>query len=105
MSSQWKSFDFFDVTQITLPDDEVRQLFEGNEISSICTGSDSLFVGTLDGYVSIIGKAWTTVRRFQAHEIGAITQMKQVEGTSVLVTVAVGHVDPRTGRLATADAD
>lgn len=55
----------------------------------MCTGSDSLFLGTDDGYVNIIGKSWKVVRKFQAHETGRITHMKQVEGTSLLVTVAV----------------
>ncbi|KAI5458190.1 hypothetical protein BGZ63DRAFT_392842 [Mariannaea sp. PMI_226] len=88
MAISWKSFDFFDVTQIALPEEDTQQLFEGNEISSITTGSDSLFVGTHDGWVNIIGKAWNVIRRFQAHETGSITHMRQVEGTSILVTVA-----------------
>lgn len=86
---QWKSFDFFDATQVTLPNEETRQLVERNEISSLCTGSDSLFFGSYDGWVTIIGKGWKVARSFQAHEAGAITHMRQVEGTSVLVTVAV----------------
>ncbi|KPM45580.1 hypothetical protein AK830_g904 [Neonectria ditissima] len=88
MALSWKSFDFFDVAQIALPAEETQQLFEGNEIASICTGSDSLFLGSYDGWVSIIGKAWNVIRRFQAHDTGAITHMRQVEGTSVLVTVS-----------------
>lgn len=88
---QWKSFDFFDVAQINLPTDEVQQLFESNEISSVATGSDSLFIGSHDGWVSIISKTWNVLRRFQAHDIGSITHMRQVEGTSVLVTVAVSR--------------
>jgi hypothetical protein len=73
---------------VALPDEETRQLFEGNEIASICAGSDSLFLGSSDGYVSIIGKGWKVIRTFQAHE-ARITHMRQVEGTSLLVTVAV----------------
>ncbi|WAO83032.1 E3 ubiquitin-protein ligase PEP5 [Fusarium falciforme] len=88
MAISWKSFDFFDVTQINLADDETRQLFEGNEIASVCAGSDSLFIGSFDGYVSIIGKAWKIIKRFQAYEAGSITHMRQVEGTSLLLTVA-----------------
>ncbi|KAM5357397.1 hypothetical protein ACJZ2D_016307 [Fusarium nematophilum] len=88
MAISWKSFDFFDVAQINLPDEETRQLFEGNEISSVCAGSDSFFIGSYDGYVSIIGKAWKVIRRFQAYEAGSITHMRQVEGTSLLLTVA-----------------
>ncbi|KAH7257727.1 hypothetical protein BKA59DRAFT_491268 [Fusarium tricinctum] len=88
MAISWKSFDFFDVAQITIADDEARQLFEGNEISSVCAGSDSLFLGSFDGYVSIINKSWKIVKRFQAYEAGSITHMRQVEGTSLLLTVA-----------------
>lgn len=85
---QWKSLDFFDVTQVRLADDETRNLFEGNEISSVCSGSDSLFLGSYDGYVRIVGPSWKIVRSFQAHDVGSITHMRQVEGTSILVTVA-----------------
>ncbi|KAM0233513.1 hypothetical protein ACHAPO_007212 [Fusarium lateritium] len=88
MAISWKSFDFFDVAQITLAEDETRQLFEGNEISSVCAGSDSLFLGSFDGYVSIINKSWKVVKRFQAYEAGSITHMRQVERTSLLLTVA-----------------
>ncbi|KAG6190410.1 hypothetical protein E4U36_002893 [Claviceps purpurea] len=85
---QWKSFDFFEVSRISLPDDDARHLFERNEISSICAGSENLFIGGNDGSVSIMGKNWSLIRRFQAHETGRVTHMRQVEGTSLLVTVA-----------------
>ncbi|KAF4505878.1 hypothetical protein G6O67_007781 [Ophiocordyceps sinensis] len=88
MAVSWKSFDFFDVSPVALADDDARQLFESNDISSVCEGSDSLFVGSNDGSVSIIGKSWKVLRKFQAHHVGRIAHMRQVEGTSVLVTVA-----------------
>ncbi|KAG6033437.1 hypothetical protein E4U41_006913 [Claviceps citrina] len=88
MAISWKSFDFFEVSQVSLPDDDARHVFESNEIASICAGSDSLFIGGNDGTVSIIGQSWTVVRRFQAHDTGRVTHMRQVEGTSLLVTVA-----------------
>ncbi|KAH9893802.1 vacuolar protein sorting protein-like protein [Xylariomycetidae sp. FL2044] len=84
----WKAFDFFEVSQVKLGDDETRSLFENNEISSICSGSESLFTGSDNGYVRIIGPSWKVVRSFQAHETGRITHMRQVEGTSLLVTVS-----------------
>ncbi|RDA94681.1 hypothetical protein CP533_2455, partial [Ophiocordyceps camponoti-saundersi (nom. inval.)] len=87
-SEQWKSFDFFDVSSVALADDEARRLLESNEISSVCAGSDSIFVGSNDGAVSIISKPWKVLRKFQAHEAGRISYMRQVEGTSILVTVA-----------------
>ncbi|KAK7748181.1 Vacuolar protein sorting-associated protein 11 [Cytospora paraplurivora] len=89
MALSWKSFDFFDVSQVQLADDdETRAFFEGNEISSVCSGSDSLFLGSVDGHVRIIGRSWKIVRTFQAHEDVRISHMRQVEGTSLLVTVA-----------------
>ena len=86
---QWKSFDFFEVSQVKLGDDETRSFFENNEISSVCSGSESLFLGSDNGYVRIIGPSWKVVRSFQAHETGRITHMRQVDGTSLLVTVSV----------------
>ncbi|KAH6656382.1 vacuolar protein sorting protein-like protein [Truncatella angustata] len=84
----WKAFDFFEVSPVKLGDDETRSFFERNEISSVCSGSDSLFLGSFDGYVRIVGASWKVVRSFHAHETGRITHMRQVEGTSLLVTVA-----------------
>ncbi|OAA69812.1 vacuolar protein sorting protein [Cordyceps fumosorosea ARSEF 2679] len=87
-AAQWKSFDFFDVSQVAAPEAEAAQLFESNDVSSVCAGSDSLFLGSGDGSVSIVGKNWKVVNKFQAHEAGQVTHMRQVEGTSILVTVA-----------------
>ncbi|KAI0181715.1 vacuolar protein sorting-associated protein 11 [Hypoxylon sp. FL1284] len=84
----WKAFDFFEVSQVKLGDDETRSFFENNEISSVCSGSDSLFLGSENGYVRIIGPSWKVVRSFHAHETGRITHMRQVEGTSLLVTIS-----------------
>ncbi|KAJ0314953.1 hypothetical protein COL5a_012158 [Colletotrichum fioriniae] len=88
MAFQWKAFDFFDVSQVRLADEETRVFFESNEIASVCSGSDSLFLGSYDGYVRIVGSSWKVVKSFQAHELGTITHMRQIEGTSLLVTVA-----------------
>lgn len=86
---QWKSFDFFDVKQVELPDEGVHHLFESNDVSSVCAGSESLFLGGSDGSVSVVGKNWKIVNKFQAHDTGRVTNMRQIEGTSILVTVAV----------------
>ncbi|KAI3391413.1 hypothetical protein diail_7364, partial [Diaporthe ilicicola] len=88
MALSWKSFDFFDVSQVKLADDDdTRAFFDSNEISSVCSGSDSLFLGSVDGHVRIVGPSWRIVRSFQAHENVRISHMRQVEGTSLLVTV------------------
>ena len=60
----------------------------------MCSGSDSLFLGGDDGHVRIIGPSWKIVRSFPAHEAGSIRYMRQVEGTSFLVTVSVGEAAP-----------
>ena len=54
----------------------------------IASGSESIFVGSADGVVRILSQAFKVVRAFQAHDAGAITHMKQVEGTALLVTIA-----------------
>ncbi len=77
------------MTNIKFADDDTRSFFESNDITSVCTGSDSLFLGSRDGYVRIVSASWKVVRSFQAHDAGSITHMRQVEGTSLLVTVAV----------------
>lgn len=86
---QWKTFDFFEVSQIKPPDDESISTLENNEISCVCSGSDNLFLGSYDGIVRILSSNFKVQRSFQAHEVGSITHMKQVEGTALLVTIAV----------------
>lgn len=88
MALSWKSFDFFDVSQVKLADDdETRAFFDSHDISSVCSGSDSLFLGSSDGHVRIVGPSWRIVRSFPAHDNVRISHMRQVEGTSLLVTV------------------
>ncbi|KAI9828141.1 MAG: hypothetical protein M1832_003668 [Thelocarpon impressellum] len=85
----WKSFNFFDVSQVKPPDDgESARVFESSDISSVCSGSANIFLGSSDGVVRILSQAFKVVRSFHAHESGAITHMKQVEGTSLLVTIS-----------------
>ncbi|KAL5318816.1 hypothetical protein ACEPPN_013883 [Leptodophora sp. 'Broadleaf-Isolate-01'] len=86
--TSWKTFDFFEVSQVNPPDDESRSFFDNNEISCVCSGSESLFLGSHDGVVRILSPSFKILRTFQAHETGSITHMKQVEGTSLLVTIS-----------------
>jgi hypothetical protein len=88
-SLQWKTFDFFEVSQVNPPDDESKAFFENSEISCVCSGSENLFLGSYDGIVRILSPSFKVLRTFQAHDTGSITHMKQVEGTSLLVTIAV----------------
>lgn len=54
------------------------------------SGSESLFLGTQDGRVHILSSTFKLVRSFDAYEpnTGAVTHMKQVNGTALLVTIA-----------------
>ncbi|KAF2463351.1 vacuolar protein sorting-associated protein 11 [Lindgomyces ingoldianus] len=88
MSLTLWQFKFFDVTQVKLPDDESSFLAEPGNITSVASGSESVFFGSADGFVRILSQAFKVVRSFKAHDTGAITHMKQVQGTSLLVTIA-----------------
>ena len=57
-------------------------------ITCVATGSDNIFFGSADGIVRILSQAFKTIRTFKAYDAAAITQMKQVHGTSLLVTIA-----------------
>ncbi|KAI9774325.1 MAG: hypothetical protein M1840_004219 [Geoglossum simile] len=87
--TSWKAFNFFDVSQVKPPEDSENVLtLESNDISCLCSGSENLFLGTSDGYVRILSRTLKVARSFRAHETGSITHMKQVEGTSLLVTIS-----------------
>ncbi|KAF2202698.1 vacuolar protein sorting-associated protein 11 [Delitschia confertaspora ATCC 74209] len=81
-------FKFFNVSQVKLPDDESSFLSEAGNITSTTSGSESVFFGSADGVVRILSQSFKVVRSFKAHDVGAITHMKQVQGTSLLVTIA-----------------
>ncbi|KAJ5712588.1 hypothetical protein N7493_009056 [Penicillium malachiteum] len=84
--TSWKAFNFIDVTPARLPE-ESSALF-GSDLSSLCTGSANLFLGTNDGFVHIVSSSFRVLRSFKAHDTGAITHMKQINGTSLLATVS-----------------
>ncbi|KAK2754845.1 hypothetical protein FQN54_006738 [Arachnomyces sp. PD_36] len=84
--TSWKTFNFFEVSQVKLSE-ESSAVFD-NDISCITTGSENLFLGSSDGVVRILSQDFKVVRTFKAFDTGSITHMKQVESTSLLVTVA-----------------
>lgn len=57
-------------------------------ITCVATGSDNVFLGSTDGTVHILSQNFKVVRSFKAHDVGSITFMKQVQRTSLLVTIA-----------------
>ncbi|KAI9803396.1 MAG: hypothetical protein M1833_000915 [Piccolia ochrophora] len=87
--TSWKTFNFFEVSPVKPPDDgDSATVFESNDISCVRSGSDNLFLGTSEGRVRILSQSFKVVRSFHAHDTGAITHMKQIEGTSMLVTIS-----------------
>ncbi|KAJ6164785.1 hypothetical protein N7470_003457 [Penicillium chermesinum] len=76
--TSWKAFNFIDVSPVKLPEGS-SDLF-GSDLTSLCTGSSNLFIGTTDGFVHIISSAFRVVRSFKAHDAGAINHMKQIKG-------------------------
>ncbi|KAK0737264.1 hypothetical protein B0T21DRAFT_438644 [Apiosordaria backusii] len=96
MALTWRSFDFFESTPITPSDPSSRSFFENpsgfsQSIASVCSGSESLFLGGFDGTVRIIGPNFKILRQFTAYDNGSsVTHMRQVEGTSLLVTIGEG---------------
>ncbi|KAF2869673.1 hypothetical protein BDV95DRAFT_497220 [Massariosphaeria phaeospora] len=90
--TKWQ-FRFFDVSQVKLPDDEGAFLAEPGNITAVVSGSESIFFGSADGVVRIVSPAFKVVRSFRAHDTGAITHMKQMQGTALLVTVAEDVAD------------
>ncbi|KAL9610299.1 MAG: hypothetical protein Q9167_004990 [Letrouitia subvulpina] len=88
IDKQWKTFNFFDVSEVKPPDSENSPLFDSNDLSCVCSGSDNLFLGSSNGLVRILSQAFKVVRTFQAYDAGSITHMKQIDGSSLLVTIA-----------------
>ncbi|KXG52766.1 Zinc finger, RING-type [Penicillium griseofulvum] len=80
------TFNFIDVSPVKLPEDS-SSVFS-SDLSSICTGSANVFVGTTDGFVHTVSSTFRIVRSFKAHDTGSITHMRQINGTALLVTVA-----------------
>ncbi|KAL2389865.1 hypothetical protein RJ035_001795 [Blastomyces gilchristii] len=85
-TQKWKTFNFFDVSPVSLPDGD-SSIFN-SDISSICTGSENLFLGTSDGTVHILSQTFKVLRTFKAHDTGSIMHMRQVDATSLIVTIS-----------------
>jgi hypothetical protein len=54
----------------------------------VATGSENVFFGSADGVVRILSQTFKVIKSFKAHDSGSITHMKQVHGTSLLVTIS-----------------
>ncbi|OJJ64615.1 hypothetical protein ASPSYDRAFT_84615 [Aspergillus sydowii CBS 593.65] len=84
--TSWKAFNFFDVSPVKLPGDS-SSLFN-SETTCLCAGSANLFLGTTDGFVQTVSSSFKVVQSFKASNNGSITHIKQIEGTSLLVTIS-----------------
>ncbi|KAI9892351.1 MAG: hypothetical protein M1814_001552 [Vezdaea aestivalis] len=87
--ASWKTFNFFDVSQVKIPrDGDKGSVFENQNVVSLCSGSENLFLGSSDGVVSILNQSFKVVRSFKAYNAGSITHLRQMPGTALLLTVA-----------------
>ncbi|KAL2799861.1 hypothetical protein BJX66DRAFT_230630 [Aspergillus keveii] len=84
--TSWKAFNFFDVSPVKLPEDS-SSLFN-SETSCLCSGSANIFLGTTDGFVHTVSSSFKIVQSFKASDNGSVTHIRQLEGTSLLVTIA-----------------
>lgn len=72
----------------TYPSPKLTLTSDQNNVTCLCTGSQSLFVGSSDGTVQILSRSFKVLRSFKAADHGSIMHMKQIENTSLLVTIA-----------------
>ncbi|KAH1549572.1 hypothetical protein KXX57_000759 [Aspergillus fumigatus] len=84
--TSWKAFNFFDVSSVKLPEDCSSIL--KSDLTSLSAGSSNLFIASTDGVVHIVSAGFKIVRSFKAADNGSITHIKQIEGTSLLITIA-----------------
>lgn len=86
-ATAWKSFRFWDVTPISLPDHEAFSFDQGKP-SCIAAGSDHVIVGGSDGTIRLLDQSFRTTQTFPAHDAGSITHIEHLPGTSCIVTLS-----------------
>ncbi|KAK9481024.1 hypothetical protein V1514DRAFT_65848 [Lipomyces japonicus] len=95
----WRHFNFFDVLPIRDPNltDDDGPLYSDPNVSALCSGSGSLFLGTTKGVVKIVSQSLKLQVSFVAHDNGAtITHISQVPDTAYLITIAESEsVEPQ----------
>ncbi|EXJ84853.1 hypothetical protein A1O3_05528 [Capronia epimyces CBS 606.96] len=88
--TSWKEFPFFNVSQVPVPADDDGSYVFDNDVVSLTTGADSLFLGSSDGSVRILSRALKVAHSFHASDIAdaAVTHLKQIPDTPFLVTLS-----------------
>jgi len=107
--TSWKTFNFFTKSEVPVPADEdgnypfdvsgsrdmpvphfLTVVVLQSDLASIASGADSLFLGSSNGYVRVLSRAFKVVRSFRAANSTAasITYLTQIPNTSLLVTIA-----------------
>ncbi|KKY27486.1 putative vacuolar protein sorting protein [Phaeomoniella chlamydospora] len=89
----WKTFPFFNVEEVSLPatgneDGEDGSSILNNDVTALTTGSDTLFLGTAEGTIRILSSSFKEIRSFNAYDSASIRLLRQIESTSLLVSVA-----------------
>ncbi|ETN42149.1 uncharacterized protein HMPREF1541_04090 [Cyphellophora europaea CBS 101466] len=87
--TSWKAFPFFTASKVPVPADEDGTYVFDNDVSCLTAGSDSLFLGTTDGHVRVLGKALNVTRSFKVSDgDAAVRHLRQVPDTAFLVTIS-----------------
>ncbi|THZ71569.1 vacuolar protein sorting protein-like protein [Aureobasidium pullulans] len=85
--TSWKAFRFFDVAPIKLNDADKSILEQGN-VSCITASADQVFVGSPDGTLRLLNQSFKTVQSWKAHDSGALTTIRHIPHSSLLITLA-----------------
>jgi len=99
--TSWKQFPFFSVSQVPIAADEDGDYIFSNDIRCLTTGSESLYLGTEQGTVRILSKAFRVLRSFQASDTpgAAVSHVRQIPGTTYLATISEDLTSEATLRL------
>ncbi|KAK5165475.1 Vacuolar protein sorting-associated protein 11 [Saxophila tyrrhenica] len=87
--TSWKSFRFFDVSQVRLQDDgDASVALDQGNTHCVAAGSQYIFVSTDGGVVQLLDHNFKSTRSWKAHERGDVSNIKQIPDTSYLITLS-----------------
>ncbi|QIW99691.1 hypothetical protein AMS68_005209 [Peltaster fructicola] len=84
----WKSFQFFEASQVRLPEDDGSLALDQGNVSAISAGSSTIFVGTPDGHIHSLDQTFKAAKSWRAHDAGSVVVIRQVAASSHLISIA-----------------
>ncbi|OQO09495.1 hypothetical protein B0A48_04897 [Cryoendolithus antarcticus] len=86
--TSWKQFRFFDVSQVRLLDGDGTVALDQGSVSCVAAGADRIYAGTPDGTIHSLDQSFKPSRTWQAHSSGSVSHIRQLPGTSYLLSIA-----------------